>query len=418
MEPVQKIFTKEDKIKDGYEYEFNVTEDGLYLIEIIASAKSWWQNLLKIKFGDDDLTVKIDGIDFPKLNGKAGLFDGEVAWNGNNLKGLSKTNVFVVNLSVGVHMVTFLSDKSPILKSIKICSVNNKISYVPTDNNPAEDGDRRQWMTVIMVDLSLKNIAIKAIARNHPDQNDHDDIKLSIDSEAQLNEDKDNKSHRYWYWSGKILNGEEKEFKKEINKPKGFHYIEFWADRTPEIKSINLHLGLNNESGSGENEKRIPTVDDPEWTEDPSFNDDTEQMILARAIWGEARNTSREARIAVAWSIKNRLGTRRERDSYHHILLAPSQYSCFWEKPPKDFNLQALRSPLKNKNNPNDYAKWKETYEIAGQVISGEINDSTNGANHYYDDDILNWPDSKVPDWVKNGKVILKIGRLNFLYIK
>lgn len=40
---------KEDKINkkigDGFEYSFDADRRGLYLIEIIASAKSWWQNL-------------------------------------------------------------------------------------------------------------------------------------------------------------------------------------------------------------------------------------------------------------------------------------------------------------------------------------------------------------------------------------
>ncbi|MFH1048731.1 MAG: hypothetical protein V1732_03645, partial [Patescibacteria group bacterium] len=60
---------------------FEIPEDGIYFIEIIASAKSWWQNLKSLKsfFNDDDLAVKIDDIEFPKLNGKKGLFDGEAA---------------------------------------------------------------------------------------------------------------------------------------------------------------------------------------------------------------------------------------------------------------------------------------------------------------------------------------------------
>ena len=132
MELIQKNFTKKDKIENGYEYKFDISEDGLYLIEIIASAKSWWQNFLKIKFGDDDLTVKVDGIEFPKLNGKKGLFDGEVAWNGNNLKGLSKTNIFIAKLAKSEHALHFLVDQKPTLKSIKIEKIDSKeVNYIP-----------------------------------------------------------------------------------------------------------------------------------------------------------------------------------------------------------------------------------------------------------------------------------------------
>jgi len=68
-------------IKNNFNYNFEIPEDGIYFIEIIAGAKSWWQNLKSLKsfFNDDDLAIKIDDIEFPKLNGKKGLFDGEAA---------------------------------------------------------------------------------------------------------------------------------------------------------------------------------------------------------------------------------------------------------------------------------------------------------------------------------------------------
>ncbi|MBI5306352.1 hypothetical protein HZB04_02095, partial [Candidatus Wolfebacteria bacterium] len=77
----QEQFNKQ--LKEEFYYFFDIEESGLYLIKISASAKSWLQNLIKFIsfFKDDDLTVKIDGAEFPKLNGKKGLFDGEVAWN-------------------------------------------------------------------------------------------------------------------------------------------------------------------------------------------------------------------------------------------------------------------------------------------------------------------------------------------------
>jgi hypothetical protein len=36
-EKINKIITRQ------YQFDFSLDEDGLYLIEIIASAKSWWQ---------------------------------------------------------------------------------------------------------------------------------------------------------------------------------------------------------------------------------------------------------------------------------------------------------------------------------------------------------------------------------------
>lgn len=404
MNPIQKIFTKEDKVTDGFQYEFTVAEDGLYMIEIIASAKSWLQNLLRVKFGDDNLTLTIDGIEFRKLNNKKGLFDGEVAWNGNNLKGLQKTNVFVLYVSAGSHIIKFLVDKKPIVKSIRIYSVNGQIDYIPTDNNPAEDGESRQWITVTLLNLALQNIKINAVAKKYEGERDRDDLKLIIDGDIQFNEDISNKKYKYWYWAGNFLNGKEKEFNKNFSKPMGLHYIELWADRRPELKSINLDLGLPNQNVEDtKNSKRIPTVDDPKWTGD--FDDDTEQMILARALWGEARNKSRKTKIGVAWSIKNRLGRSKKWDSYHHIILAPSQYSAFWEKPPDDSNVQALQAPLMHSY---DTQKWKETYQIAAEVMSGSISDPTGGATHYYDDSI------QAPFWATKENFIIKLENIFF----
>ncbi len=240
-------FIKKDKlniiVENNYEYAFEIQESGTYLIEIIASAKSWWQNVKNLKsfLQDDDLAVKIDNIEFPKLNGKKGLFDGEVACNGNNLKGLSKTNIFLINLEKGKHSLNFLSDKSPVLESIAIYKVNEEeLNYLPEENNPAQDGNRRQWMTIILVNVFVKNLKINAVAKKYPENKDDDDIKLIIDGNIQKNET--DKSHKNWFWCGRISNGQEKEFNQEINLESRLHYIELWADRMPEINSINFSI--------------------------------------------------------------------------------------------------------------------------------------------------------------------------------
>lgn len=59
-----------------------------------------------------------------------------------------------------------------------------------------------------------------------------------------------------------------------------------------------------------EQAKKIPSVDDPEWTGD--FNDDTEQIILARMILGEAENQKEETKIGVGFSVLNRIGKNKK----------------------------------------------------------------------------------------------------------
>lgn len=235
------IFNK--KIKENFDYEFKIEEDGLYMIEIIASCKSWLQNLIKFTsfFKDDDLAVRIDNIEFPKLNGKRGLFDGEAAWNGNNLKGLKKTNIFLIKLEKGNHVIHFLIDQEPYLESVNILKLQDSknISYAPKSNNPPEDGDRRQWLNFVIVNLPLKNLSIIASAKKR--EGDDDDLKLIIDGSVQKNTEA--KSHKYWHWCGRTLEGKEKEFNKEINLPQGLHYLELWADRMPVLHKANFDLG-------------------------------------------------------------------------------------------------------------------------------------------------------------------------------
>ena len=61
-------------IKNEFVYNFDILETGLYVIEISGQAKDWLRNTLKFIsfFQDDDLAVKIDNKEFPKLSGKKG----------------------------------------------------------------------------------------------------------------------------------------------------------------------------------------------------------------------------------------------------------------------------------------------------------------------------------------------------------
>ncbi len=379
-------------VKDGFSYGFVAAKDGLYVIEILASAKSWWQNLRSFTsfLKDDNLALTLDGLSYGKLNKKKGLFDGEAAWNGNNLKGNTKTCVMAVYLEAGSHTLKFLSSQNPFLQNLVIWFADDKIlSYAPTQNNPPQDGNRRQWVTIVFPDSSIKHLLVTAKGTNYPGTNDDDDIKLIIDGQIQKNESE--RAHIDWFWCGRTLEGAEKTFDKEINLPQGLHYLEFWADKQPILEKIQITFSASILA------KRIPTVDDPKWTGD--YNDDTEQMILARVLWGEARSVSYEARVAVACSIRNRVMSHKYKwaDNYPGVILQSSQYSSFWEKPGKDPNLQALRDPIAGNKTNDVINKWKETYGIAEQVINKSLVDPTNGANSYFDDSL----NGHEPNWAK-----------------
>ncbi|MBU4000132.1 cell wall hydrolase, partial [Patescibacteria group bacterium] len=259
------------------------------------------------------------------------------------------------------------------LKSIRIYQIEeSEISFLPKDNYPIEDGERRQWLTIVLVSIGIKSLKIKALANIKKRgflRKDDSDLKLLINDEIQKNEEL--KSHKNWYWCGRALKGKSKLFEKELNLKPELHYLEFWADRNPEIKEIRIKI---------EEFKRIPTVDDPKWT--GNFEDDSEEMILARVIYGEARSESRETKTAVSWSVRHRveMGVFGG-NTYHAVILKPNQYASFREV---DKNYNYVIDPL-HKNNPIDEKTWRESWEIASHVIKGEIEDFSEGANFFHD---------------------------------
>ena len=94
-----------------------------------------------------------------------------------------------------------------------------------------------------------------------------------------------------------------------INLPTGLHCLEFWADRTPTLNSLTLDFGTTPLTPPA-----IPTVDNPAWTGD--FYEDTEEILLARAIYGEMGGESYEAKVAVGWAIRNRVEWRAWQESF------------------------------------------------------------------------------------------------------
>ncbi|MBI2459797.1 MAG: hypothetical protein HYV53_04630 [Parcubacteria group bacterium] len=174
------------KITKEYLYKFFVPESSFYLIEINARAKSWRQNFTRFKsfFKDDDLVIKIDSQEFPKLNGKKGLFDGEVAWNGNNLRGLSKTNFFVIRLQKGEHILNFIPDQKPFLESITINQLENqKDIFLISAKKQAEDGERRQWNEAVRNyngngNINYENAVYKAYRDGADERDKNNPIKL------------------------------------------------------------------------------------------------------------------------------------------------------------------------------------------------------------------------------------------------
>lgn len=232
------------EITEKFSYDFVLADDGLYLIEIIASAKSWWQNLKSIRslFKDDDIALTMDRLEITtSLSNKT---DVRAAWNGNELKGFLKTLLIAVKLKSGKHVLNFTPDQNPFLKSITISQVEetSTLTYSPTDNNPAQKADNRPWLSFVLINLSVSDITVSAKADKRG--RDDDDIKIIIDGETQKNQDK--KSHQDWYWCGKISKGEKKDFKKLVNFNGGLHTVDLWADESPFLERMEISITEGN----------------------------------------------------------------------------------------------------------------------------------------------------------------------------
>jgi hypothetical protein len=397
---------KEEKINKEiskeWQYDFRVEETGIYLIEITARAKSWWQNLRNLKsfFYDDDLIITIDNFSFPKLNNKKGLFDSEMSWNGNQLKGLLKTNLYVLYFEKGEHNINFKNDQNPFLENISMFQIENEFTYVSLKNNIAENGDRRPWFALALAGFSIGKLKIN-ISAGKNDKKDDEDAKLIIDGKIQENSTE--KSHKNWYWCGKIFKGEEKGFDKDLKLEKGVHYIELYADGSPTLNKIEVEISRKN---LGE----IPTVDNPKWTGD--FNDDTDEIILARLIFGEARGEPREAKEWVAWSVINRIEAKSWwPKTIHGVILQKYQYDPI---KPTDKNYLKIIDPLGFVGSDKiSRASWRECYKIAEDVISRKTINPTK-ATHFHGAGVTKkWYEKNI---VPHGKFIKKIGNTYFYW--
>ena len=219
------------EITKSHNYDFEIAENGLYIIEITARPKNWLQNLIKFIsfFQDDDLKVKIDNIEF----------DSKTAWNGNKLAGLQQINLFLINLNQGKHTLHFTADQSPQLETIKIYRSQNEKNITIDQDYQIEPGNRRPWLFITLINLALEKLQIKAVA-NQKQNGDDNDLQLKINGQRQINDIP--KSHKYWYWCGRVLKGQSRVFEQDLNLPNGLHYLELWTDNSPALEKIEITI--------------------------------------------------------------------------------------------------------------------------------------------------------------------------------
>ena len=123
------------------------------------------------------------------------------------------------------------------------------------------------------------------------------------------------------------------------------------------------------------------------------FSDDSDEVILARMLYGEARNCSREEQIAVGYVALNRQARGRYGRTLRGVILRPSQFSCFNRNDP---NRNVIMNP--------DTRAFESFVETARGILSREYQDNTQCATHYFN------PRSANPSWAQD---MTRIGRIN-----
>lgn len=123
--------------------------------------------------------------------------------------------------------------------------------------------------------------------------------------------------------------------------------------------------------------------------------------ILARTLWGEARGEGAAGRVAVAWTIRNRVFDGKEKswwgEGYSGVCQAKYQFSC-WNKTDPNYQFLAgvKQIPLR---------ELAQCRIAADQVVDGKVSDTTGGATHYY---ALSM--KTAPGWSANAKQTLRLG--------
>lgn len=123
--------------------------------------------------------------------------------------------------------------------------------------------------------------------------------------------------------------------------------------------------------------------------------------IFARTLFGEGRGVSWDAKVAIAWAVRNRVETDLGNDGapdwwgegYVGVCQSPGQFSCWNAKDPNRPKVLAVTL---------DNVAFRECFAVAAAVMSGLIPSPIADATHYYAPSVV-----AEPSWaraVRNGR--------------
>lgn len=398
--PLKEILRRQfpSPLEKRLELEFAAAEEGTYLLISSARTRAWWQRLPPASrefFQDEELNILIDG---QPVNFK---------FNGNDLWNTREFILFLLPLPTGLHSLTFVPQHKPFLEEVGIYQLKGSDLLLDirslTETHPEDTflstlvSKARPWIAISSPRLFITKLIISARANDGRSllflKTDDEDLQLRINGERKPNLEP--RAHQYWYWCGRTLKGKDKTLSQDFTQEEAVHSLELFSDRRPTLDQFSLVI------------KRLPTVDDPRWTGE--FPDDSETILLARLIFGEAEGQPREAKIWVAGSVLNRVAAEAWPNTLHKVVLQPGQYDPF---KPSDPNYFKVIDPLKEASAKRSEAWW-ESYEIAQDILSGKIKNPTE-ATHFHGRGVpQEWFLQNV---VPNGRFLRSIGDVYFYW--
>ena len=205
------------------------------------------------------------------------------------------------------------------------------------------------------------------------------------------------------------VGGEEIKFKVDLNV------------NTPQIKTYEIEVKKSRSILPGKNTAvftltfevlvtgQTPTVDYPKWTGD--FGDDTETILLARLIFGEARNEPPQAKKWIAWAVINRVEAKAWPNTIKGVILQGGQYDPFKTSDP---NYLIILDPLGFVGvDKKSKESWYECYKIAESVVLRKTSNPTT-ATHFHGAGVTRkWFEKHM---VPHGKFLKKIGKTYFYW--
>ncbi len=116
------------------------------------------------------------------------------------------------------------------------------------------------------------------------------------------------------------------------------------------------------------------------------FSEDSDEVLLARMLFGEARNCSYDERLAIGFTALNRANDKKRWNgkTVRESILKPWQYSCFNENDP---NRKKLRDP-----ESVDAYNWSVCLTAAEDVLDGSRKELNKGQTHYHAKNMKEYP--------------------------